>query len=271
MTIDSKSKLVAISYWSGELPENTLLHFLSFRSHNPNVRYFLFLESDSGFHGSIPAELRVKLSELNIEIKNLALSDLMDANKIPKFSCWRENRIFKFGKLLSIQLSPFLAKIFTSSNLFYKSALKGTTLSHVVPFTGFKYDLAYRADLFRSLAISLFPDNDFLYLDLDICILKKLDISMWETGAIAQWGTDDFGNSAFLYLPCSANVAREQIISSLQAGLSALPWVLYSKHRIQNYKLNIIPNRLLDPAWNPNSIIAGRAELFFRSGEHVEE
>jgi len=265
------SSTTVISYWSGVLPEISRLHFLSFRANEPHLPYILYLESDTGFEGSIPDSLANLLLELRIEIRSIGLTGLMASNQIPKFSHWKDNRIFKLGKYVIYKISPLFEHLPSQPNIFNKSPKKGITFSHHVPFTGFVNDLAYRADIFRALAISIFNQTDFLYLDLDICLVRPLTLTKWKSGAIAQWGTDNFANSAFLFVPQMATNARSKIIGNLQYGISALPWVLYSRDRVDSYEFEMIPNHLLDPAWDPNSVISGQSELFFRSGSHVKQ
>lgn len=49
--------LIITSYWSGELPDITKLHFESLRALNPTTEYVLYLDSDEGFEGVVPHSL----------------------------------------------------------------------------------------------------------------------------------------------------------------------------------------------------------------------
>ena len=263
------SEDVVVSYWSGVLPSVTYLHFLSFRVLNPNMKYVLYLESDFELEGTIPPLLGAKLNSLNIQIEKIKLSKLMDELGVPEFAAWKENFCFRMARKVTRRLTPILYALGVRKH-FYFSSTMGFTLSHKFPFSGYVTDLPYRADLFRSLIHSKHADKNFLYVDLDICFIRSCDFKAAPMGSIAQWGTSDFGNSAYLMLPTTAKKAKQTILESLSKGVSALPWVLYNKERIEDYGLSIIDCAYLDPAWSPRSVIYQDSSLFFREGVHVE-
>ena len=270
--------LIVTSYWSGNLPEITKLHFASFRKLNPYTEYVLYLDSERNFEGIISEEMRTFLASLNISVKHISLNDLMHSQKIPGFSKWKDNFQYRFFRraitTLSSHMFLTLNKITNRTELrlikgFY-STLMGYSPSHSRPFSGSKMNLAERSDIFRSCIFSCYPDRDFLYVDLDICFIKPLQLEGLNNGAISQWGTADFGNSAFLFLPKSSHKARTAILQELQTGTSALPWILYNQRRCRNYDFTILPNSLTDPAWTPGSSIHGESDKFFKNGPHVQ-
>lgn len=260
---------IVVSYWSGILPEVSYLHFLSFRVLNPNTKYVLYLESDPGFTGTITPQLISKLKLLNIYTEQIRLSQLMAELDVPPFAIWRENAFYGFVKRVINRFAPILYALGIRKHLFYSNVI-GVSLSHDFAFSGFQMNLPYRADLFRSLIHTRFRESNFLYVDLDICFIKSLDFNAVPQGAIAQWGTSDFGNSAYLMLPAKAKRAKQMIRDNLVLGVSALPWVLYNKERVELYGLSIIDCAYLDPAWSPRSVIYQKSSLFFTEGAHVE-
>ena len=260
---------VVVSYWSGELPEVTRLHFLSFRRLNPDTKYVLFLESDASFEGSISELMRLMLKELEIEVRHVALTDLMASQKIPQFSRFKNSFSYSLGRKFLRKLYPIIFKFNLCRNSIHYSELMGFTAGHSFPLTGYVFDLAYRADLFRSLVHQLFTKDDFLYIDLDVCFMKPIDFECASDGLCAQWGTADSGNSAYLLLPKGSS-ARELIARDLKSGMSALPWILYNSQQLARFGILMLPTKVFDPAWDPSSVIVGRSDLFFRSGFHVE-
>lgn len=267
--VRSISEDVVVSYWSGILPEVSYLHFLSFRVLNPNMKYVLYLENDHDLKGTIPPLLSSKLNLLNIDIEVVELSKLMDELGVPRFAVWRENFSFRTARRVARRFAPILFALGVRKHLFFSHTM-GFTLSHKFPFSGFITNLPYRADLFRSLIHSRYEEKNFLYVDLDICFIKSCDFKAAPLGAIAQWGTSDFGNSAYLMLPATARKAKRAILDNLLQGVSALPWVLYNQERVTDYGLTIIDCAYLDPAWSPRSVIYQDSSLFFRDGKHVE-
>jgi hypothetical protein len=264
------SEDVVVSYWSGILPEVSYLHFLSFRVLNPNTKYVLYLEKDHDLNGTIPPQLSSKLSLLDIDIEVVELTKLMDELGVPSFAVWRENSFFRIARRVARRFAPMLFALGVRKHLFFSSTM-GFTLSHKFPFSGFKTNLPYRSDLFRSLIHSRYEEKNFLYVDLDICFIKSCDFKAAPMGTIAQWGTSDFGNSAYLMLPTTASKAKRAILDNLLHGVSALPWILYNQERVTDYGLSIIDCAYLDPAWSPRSVIYQDSSLFFREGDHVQD
>jgi hypothetical protein len=264
-----KPKEVVVSYWSGPLPEICYLHFLSFRKHNPEMEYVLYLEEDFNLEGSVSEILMEKLLLLDISIERIQLSKLMFELDVPAFSIWLDNSLYRFARRIIRKITPLFYRLGMRKGIF-PSEVMGITLSHRFPFTGYSTNLPYRADLFRSLIHRKYIEWNFLYVDIDICFTAPIDFMRYPQGAIAQWGTDNFGNSAFLLLTSSARNARNLILQNLIDGVSALPWILYDKERIVDYQLTIIDNKYIDQAWSPKSIIFQDSSLFFKMGPHVD-
>jgi hypothetical protein len=210
-----------------------------------------------------------RLNTLGIEVASVCLSQLMAEMTIPKFSIWGNSLFFRFARKLSRKSVPILWRLGIKKGLF-ESDVMGITQSHNFPFSGYSANLPYRADLFRSLIHAKHADCNFLYVDIDICFISSIDFSQHPQGAIAQWGTDTFGNSAYLLLPISAGRARSKILSLLRSGLSALPWILYNRERVADFDLEIINCSTIDPAWSPDSVIYQNSSKFFENGIHVD-
>ncbi len=270
--------LIVTAYWSGDLPDITKLHFESFRALNPTTEYVLYLDSDKGFEGVIPHSLMATLDRLKISVQKISLVDLMSSSGIPSFSEWKDSILYRaFRSVLTRSLSnvsPLILGLAQKTevrlaNNFFTTSM-GFSPGHARAFSGSKVNLAERSDLFRSTIFNHYSDRDFLYVDLDICFTKSLSLNEYGVGAISQWGTAEFGNSAFLFLSKSAHVARREITNELRLGTSALPWILYNKIRCEKFGLKILSNDMMDPAWSPNSIIYGASDKFFKSGSHVD-
>ena len=264
-----KPREIVVSYWSGPLPEICYLHFLSFRKHNPEMEYVLYLEEEINLEGSVSDILMEKLLLLDVKIEKIQLSKIMLELSVPGFSMWLDNSFFRFARRIVRKLTPLFYKLGLRKGIFH-SEVMGITLSHRFPFTGYSKNLPYRADLFRSLIHRKYTENNFLYVDIDICFTAPIDFLRYPQGAIAQWGTANFGNSAFLMLSNSADSARDLILQYLVDGVSALPWILYNQERIAKYQLIIIDNKYIDQAWSPKSIIYQDSSLFFKMGPHVD-
>jgi hypothetical protein len=230
----------------------------------------LYLEQDLGYEGFVTGDMAERLKQLNIEIVRVRLSLLMREMGIPKFSPWKNSIAFRFARKLSRKSVYLLWNLGIRKGLF-RSEIMGLTQSHKFPFSGYSANLPYRADLFRSLIHAKHVSSNFLYVDIDICFIKSIDFSGNPNGAIAQWGTDNFGNSAYLMLPISAEDAKLGILNWLRSGVSALPWILYNRERVLTYGLKIIDCSLIDPAWSPDSAIYQNSSLFFENGPHVDE
>lgn len=100
---------MVVSYWSGELPEITKLHFISFRRLNPEVEYVVYLENDSGFEGSLSKAMVDLLKELKIEVASVSLSSLMAVQGVPPFSKFNENYLDLIGRKIFRKLSQYFS------------------------------------------------------------------------------------------------------------------------------------------------------------------
>ena len=75
-----------------------MLHFLSFRKLNPDVKYVLHLEGDSGFEGHMSKPMVDLLHELKIEISSVSLASLMEMQGVARFSKFRRKKLFTIGR-----------------------------------------------------------------------------------------------------------------------------------------------------------------------------
>lgn len=278
MTDVPKNRIV-VSYWAGEVPAISILHFVSFLRFSLGERYILFLDSREDFASKLHQDLKWILNHPNFEIRDIDLEETMKRHGIPAFSRWSGSRVDRLGRklidwyfklVLRPENSNFLKVVLARNTRKLTDMRLGYSPTHTRLFSGLRSHLTYRADLFRSLILAELPNFDIFYVDLDICFLRSFNTWDWTKSWTSQWGVEEFANTACLFSPKTDTHGREIILKNLRRTASAWPWTLYSKGNCDEAGLEIMGIENFDPPWSPNSLICGRSDLFFKGGPHAQ-
>lgn len=251
--------IVVFSYWSGELPLNSLLHFYSFRKVNPMTPYILYLESDPGFEGKIPGNLLSILNELKIQIKQVSLNEIQKdfpGLKQPRYLkvysmiFFRKFRNFVLRFILS-PIGKILARngIAKIGNL-YTHEIFGFTPNHR-SFLSLSYDnLTFRSDIFRIVKLLDHSDTGVLYLDLDIFVNAEITNSKFAKSFVFKWDKYEFANNAGIYLQSKDLRFRSYLREYLLSGKPLQGWFLFSEGALAKMNLLCLPCEITDPFWS---------------------
>jgi hypothetical protein len=275
-----KIKMLVVSYWCGDLPRVSELHFRSFLS-DENVSYKLYIDTDKskGLIQSFPAEISWIESMANLEVKYFSLDELLTKHNIHHFSPWKNTlwmksirrilsyafrNIYQLAMRLRINLDGVKVPGFGSF-----SSIGHWSFTHAAPFSGLSDHLTYRSDLFRSVIALEFPERDLLYVDVDTCLVKP--IIDWDFGSsfASQWGTGNFANTACLFFS-SHSQTRDLVAEKLRYKIAAWPWVLYSFKNCKDLVIEIRPIKLFDPSWTPGTLLEGNSAGFFHNQFNVK-
>jgi hypothetical protein len=275
-----KKKMLVVSYWCGDLPKVSELHFRSFLF-DENVSYKLYIDTDKskGVIQSFPAEISWIESMPNLEVKYFSLDELLTKHSIHHFSPWKNTlwmksirrilsyvfrNIYQLAMRLRINLDGVKVPGFGSF-----SSIGHWSFTHAAPFSGLSDHLTYRSDLFRSVIALEFPERDLLYVDVDTCLVKP--IIDWDFGLsfASQWGTGNFANTACLFFS-SHSQTRHLVAEKLRYKIAAWPWVLYSFKNCKDLGIEIRPIKLFDPAWTPGTLLEGNSAGFFHNQFNVK-
>jgi hypothetical protein len=273
--------MIITSYWMGSIPDITKLHFFSFLANNDiEAKYYLYIDRNSP---------RVDLDNLpsflekcGVEVRAVDLESMMERQGVKPFGFWKNDffsilirrlRYASLSRLFRIFNHLALSKYFPSF-FRYANPVIGYTFRHHSSFTGLKQHTTYRSDLFRSLISLEHPDEDVLYVDLDICFIRKFSTWDFDRSFTGPWGTSNFANTAILYLPKKMPELRKKILARLKDSSSAWPWSLYSRKNLDEFGLDVWPIHTIDAAWVSGNPISGRPDLFMNgeleSAEIVE-
>lgn len=146
----------------------------------------------------------------------------------------------------------------------------GFTFSHNQNFAGLSQHLTYRSDVFRSLIASEYPISNVLYVDIDICFVKKFSSYDWSNAFTSPWGLAEFANTAIIYLPAKNQQLRSRIISEFRKVTSAWPWTLYSKNRCEFYGLELRSIEEFDPPWALSNPSTGDSGAFMKKHANAQ-
>jgi hypothetical protein len=273
---------VVVSYWAGNLPNITKLHFLSYHANKGSTSYVLFLDSNPKFESEIPIESVQYLKKLGIQIEKFDLEKSLIDFSIPSFGDFNNsysskilrlifNRCLQLISLLSNKnqlLKKFLSTILPSFH--YSDSLNFFVPSHNLKWFGLSDNLAYRSDLFRSVIISKITERSILYVDLDICFVKNLNELDWDISETGSWGDGPHANTAFFKVAKDEIKLKSTILTALQNGIPAFPWTLYTAKFCSENNLIVLPVKLVDPAWAPGSLVVGNPDMFFKKSNLSE-
>jgi hypothetical protein len=264
---------IAVSYWAGTLPKISNLHFASFKfNNNKDFKYILFLDNDVKLKSMISQDLMWLLNEPWFEVRYFSLTQMMNEFKIANFSKWHNNLLYKiFRKFKNIMFKVKISvysrfKLFASNRFLrnnYNSEI-GISFSHNQKFTGLSGHLTYRSDVFRSLIAGKFPNDDVLYVDIDICFVKPFDAYNWSKAFTSPWGLARFANTAIIFFPFSDQTLREKILFELKQSSAAWPWILYSKEKCEFFGLELRRIEDFDPPWAPSNPSTGNSSSFMK-------
>jgi len=269
-----------VAYWAGNLPEITALHFISFERQNDlNFKYILYADNSQGFESSIPPSLAWLKQKPWFEIRNVELSQLMTEFDIQPFSKWKPNLRYRFLRKLKTKALHYLLLKTRALKMDFLSKYVSThwneevgfTFSHNQKFSGLANHLTYRADIFRSIIANEFPNENVLYVDLDICFTKVFSKYDWSKAFTSPWGRADFANTAIIYFPISQRDIRTKILGELRSTSAAWPWTLYSQNRCSYYGLELRLIEEFDPPWASDSPVSGDSSAFMQKRMNSQE
>ena len=269
-----------VSYWAGTLPEITKLHFLSFEYQNDlNFKYVLYTDVRADLKSSIPEDLSWLLEKPWFENKNVDLIKLMKKYKIAPFSPWKMNFKYKLIRRFKNNVTFNFLKCTRDLNFrhlrkyrdLHLNSEVGFSLCHAQKFSGLSEHLTYRADVFRSLIANELPNENVLYVDLDICFMKRFSEYTWSEPFTSPWGLAKFANTAIIFFPAGLQSMRNKIVNELISTAAAWPWILYSEHRCIEYGLKLRPIEEFDQPWALNNPVSADSRAFMQRRNDLED
>ena len=240
---------IAVSYWTGNLPSISNLHFTSFKFNNSDFKYVLYLDNDISNLPSIPEDLIWLLNEPWFELRYFSLTEMMSNFEIEPFSKWSNTlfsrmcrRISAYMLKVALTLNKKYNKLFLNAINNHYNTEVGFSFSHNQKFTGLCQHLTYRFD--------------------------KYD---WDNAFSSPWGLGKFANTAILFLPSKNQLIRKKILFEFKEISAAWPWVLYSEVRCKKYGLQLRKIEEFDPAWAPKNPHTGESNSFMEKRSNSQE
>ena len=263
---------VVVSYWNGNLPKISELHFLSFvRKNDGGFKYYLYIDTDKNINCDVFKQAPWIRKYPEIEIKYFSLWTLMEKYRIKPFNLLNAS-YFKLFRFVRFKFFHFVCRYLTirKSRYFKKYVINhyneavGFSFSHEEYFSCLSEHLTYRSDCFRSLIANEYPNESVLYVDLDICFIKKFSEINWSNSFTSPWGQATFANTSFLFLSLNGAKKRKILLDEFRKISPAWPWILYSEERLRTYEIGLIPIQQIDPAWSAIGPVAGDTQAFMK-------
>ncbi len=278
MTNSGISAFRVVSYWSGPLPAVAELHFRSFLSRTTNATYELFLENDdvqteTESNGRLLEWLQ---SEPRVRVHRDFWSQLGNEEVAPGYRlsklAARRGAAGHIGSAVRRWAPAIARRLHVSRSRLLRGrthSVGGWDFDTDSPLVNWPRWHTYRADVFRVLAPSLFPSDDYLWVDLDTCFVR--DFSEWplDGAFVYRWDDQPFGNNAIMYLPGDGQAARA-LGSKAVAERSFRPWVLLTEAAVSDIGITMLPAPEFDPVWDPESSIFGAPKDFMASSQKAQ-
>jgi hypothetical protein len=277
---------VVFSLWSGPLPQVAELHFRSTLHHLKGGHYHLFLDTTPGYEGIITPEFEWLKTHPQVTIRHINVVDYVRSHGIflpekskgfPSTATLRlwYRRVFLIGltikKLVSAILPALGNKLRVLPHGVHNDPVFGITAGHGFPAWRQAEDLSYRADIFRVLAPEFFPEDDVLWLDLDIAVTKDLTWLKGQSPLVYRWGLFPFSNNAMIFLPHTHPEARAALVEQMNRLGAARPWTLFSDEVCEIANIAVLDVDEFDPPWTEGHLFKGDYEGLFTPSDSVTE
>jgi hypothetical protein len=257
----SGHRLLVFSFWTGELPEISSLHFLTIARALPQgSRYVLFVH-------------KAALSNSMLELLGRCLVDVVAIDMVQLL---RENGVDKV-----LWRTPFSANWdFIRRNFRDRPRLvKLSRLGHYHPTLRFipRYNLllggppvngATLSDYLR-VVVSSVVKTDTLYTDIDFAFPRPLDWIREHGSFVYSWERRGFANSALLSVRKESPIKKGALIELLKRQGTGKPCILFSEENCRACELEILSCDRLDPRWSATNPMG--AGFFFARNENSEE
>jgi hypothetical protein len=256
-----------VLYWTGRLPEISILAIVSALTKTKNSKILVFLDSDDGFQSSVPTQFDWLKSHPRLEFVNFSLRDwVVSAKPISQLLS-----LSRFRRVLVAVLNSvgFLKRI---GQFIPNWAIRSIGFWH--PTFGWKaktsqlYAIGYegpqfRGDVFRLLVQDKFPGQSVLYIDADVYISKPL--KLWGlSSSFSYRGGDFWANTAILFYHSNRHQTSHFLLEEFRKGGSPLPWFMFTDTNCSKSGIEVHPADQYDPGWSVSSVSHGDAQLFFK-------
>ena len=246
-----------IAYWNGNIPPVTKLFFSSFLA-TQSGELELYVENCDNLN-----TLEYYLKSQRVKVQKISFKALCSNTVFERFDLDQQANSFDrfvvkaykeyFHIISKVRQSSFQHK--ASKRLPYlKHPLMGMTQTGKsvvdLPLYGSireKYDLTYKADIFRCLMCVLMKES-FVYVDLDICFLKDF-LDLYNLGDfVYEWEYQSFANNAIIF-SSENGILKKNMTALIEKYDNARPWYIFSREEPLIDGLNILPCEFFDPLW----------------------
>ena len=254
-------QLVAFSFWTGELPQISRLHFLTVARALPQgSRYVLFVHK-----ATISPSMLELLGQCMVEVMMIDLPQLMHESGIGKLL--RQTPLSaKWGSVQRVlKKRPRLAKLSRLGH--YHFVMRFTPRYNILfgapPLTG-----PTLSDYVRALVSSLIKTNT-LYMDIDFAFPRPLDWIYRHGSFVYDWERRGFANSALMSVRADSPIKTGALIAVLKHEGTGKPWILFSQENCRACGLETLSCDRLDPEWSKTNHLK-IDEFFARRDDSAE-
>jgi hypothetical protein len=259
----SGHRLVVFSFWTGELPEISRLHFLTVANAlPPGSRYILFVDK-----ATISNSMLALLSRCMVDVVAVDLPQLMQESGLKKL----------------LRRTPLSTKWGFVQRLFKDRArlARLSRLGHYHPMMRFtpRYNILFggppitgvRISNYVRVLISSLINTHTLYMDIDFALPRPLDWIYQHGSFVYSWQRRPFANSALMSVRSDSPIKSGALIDLLEREGTGRPWILFSEENCRACGLEILSCDRLDPLWSKTNPSGQKFAEFFTRRDDSEE
>ena len=261
--IASGHRLLAFSFWTGQLPEISRLHFLTVARTLPaGGRYVLFIDK-----ANISSSMLELLARCEVDIAAIDLPQLLQENGLAKL-LWRTPLSSHWQFVHNILRDrPRLARLSRLGH--YHQTMRFTPRYNIL--LGGPPTTSVRLSNYVRVLISSVIKTHTLYMDLDFAFPRPLDWIHQHGSFVYSWEHRGFANSALMSVKADSPIKKGALIDVLKREGTGRPWILFSEQNCRTCGLDILSCDRLDPLWSKTNPSRPKFSEFFAHDANSEE
>ena len=262
------------SFWSGPLVAVMEVHFRSVLRSLPSEgsRYYLYLDDSaiSNIDEFLGNRYRWLSNHSQVVIRGWNPLDALRRLDLPtKVSATARLQNFGYRALNAVINPQSVARSSSLSKGFgwlpdfnhsqgFESSLKVSPLPVLL-------SKPHMSDLFRIDVAQEFAGSNFLYLDVDVAVLKHFSEWPLTSSFVYSWPLESFANSALLFISALDKHALNVLTSNAVIKGSFRPWCVFTHSMCDAAQVEILPSIFFDPPFSEGTPFFNRASRFFKN------
>lgn len=265
--LGASHRLLVFSFWTGDLPGLSRLHFLTVaKALPPGSRYVLF-----AYDARISNSMLALLSRCGVDVVAFDLPQLMRENGVehllrqtPLSGWW--GSVQRLARRRGLRILSWLG--FTWLGHYH--SVRGFTPRYNIFLGSPPPGAAMLSDYARVLISSIIASHT-LYTDIDVAFTRSLNWISEHRSFVYRWERWGFANSALMSVTDDSPVKKGALVNLLKRAGTGKPWIVFSEQNCHKCRIKILPCDRLDPLWSRTRPSGPQFSEFFTRNDDSEQ